>query len=286
MIYKESGFSLLELLISSSLSILLSTGLVLSLKEQIAQIRNFQDKTEELYSIERVAVISETLIDELDQHRVNIIPRIHKDGKIKFPDDSYNQIMHAANPPSLFSDAISSIQLRTFGSLRINQINSHYSIILNACHIFPTLEINQEKSYLGVTQSGFVELIVINSTFSNGCYQIEAFADKSMIFKSELSQILNLEYILPIQREYTLFVDSLNQFRYLGHRGSVNIENQPITSRIKNIKLLLSPILEPFFYNLQISIFSSSNQSTDRNFQHRLSRLSNSTLIEFLNEAN
>ncbi len=57
-----------------------------------------------------------------------------------------------------------------------------------------------------------------------------------------ISTALNVQAIsmlIPIERHYTLYVDQHHQLRYVSHCADRILENQPVLSNIKELKLLL-----------------------------------------------
>lgn len=254
----SKGFSTLELVLSLALSSLIVSG-TLAL---FFSLTNFsieaEIRTEADYGLIRIKEEIAQIIAELDSNRLNITPRLHKAGKIKFTDGSFNPIMSlspsAANYPATDADAVTSVAVRVLESHKVKDARlsgSHY--IFLACPRWKKLaNPGAIRSFVAFSADGSFELTGgSDSADSSGCRNFSLLQQKSMSLNNSGSP-LNARILIPIERQYTLYVGSDRQLRYLGHAGASNIENQPLLEGVElfQVSLKEKPLVMSVFVKM------------------------------------
>lgn len=201
-------------------------------------------RTESASAARAVAIISlfEGVMHDLDTTRLPIYPRIHQNGSITDTEGAKNIISLRSDKlaPSDKSEAITVIKLINSEILDLRSFDNH-SHQLRACSRFGlAINLSAVRSMVGISTSAINEFRIskVHPKRLARCFTLELSATKSMILpsshKSELPWIRSL---IPVERIYTLYLDRNLNFRYLGHNGISNIENQPIATKIKTIHL-------------------------------------------------
>jgi len=239
----------------------------------------------ETYAFLKSAKTISSVMEDLDSHRFPVLPRIHKSGKITFTDGTLNPVTDGNNgsshTPADASDAITGVKLdlsRTF-TVQYCAVEDTF-LLIKACLRFP-VEFQEEETH------GFAALTVDQlfelqgETRGNGaCRDFVLQQTKSMIFPP-LDEPLScpIAELVPIKREYTLYVDYKGQLRYLGHAGDKNLENQPILRQVKSLALegALSPHLPLMNLNARIELFGGRKKTFS--FIHMLGRLEHLNFI-------
>ncbi len=254
----SKGFSTLELVLSLALSSLIVSG-TLAL---FFSLTNFsieaEIRTEADYGLIRIKEEIAQIIAELDSNRLNITPRLHKAGKIKFTDGSFNPIMSlspsAANYPATDADAVTSVAVRVLEIHKVKDARlsgSHY--IFLACPRWKKLaNPGAIRSFVAFSADGSFELTGgSDSADSSGCRNFSLLQQKSMSLNNSGSP-LNARILIPIERQYTLYVGSDRQLRYLGHAGASNIENQPLLEGVElfQVSLKEKPLVMSVFVKM------------------------------------
>jgi hypothetical protein len=76
-----------------------------------------------------------------------------------------------------------------------------------------------------------------------------------------------------IEQNYTLYLNTRGELRYLAHAGNRVIENQPVLSGLGEITLTATPILSRAVYALEAKITLPSLTTREAAFVSRLERL-------------
>jgi hypothetical protein len=245
-----SGFSTLEVAISIGLIMPCFLALAVIFSASAGSLNREKTNKTETYNIIRIKQLLSEVTKEIDLHPFLLVPRIHKNGLIRFTDGKLNKVVKAAgaNRPLLTSDAITYLRLNILDSFEILSFDKDTSYI-NACSRYGTqIQAALYENYLVIGPSGFFEGVLhtpqITNSLSRTCINGLISFPQSMI-GNPAKEIVpeHARFIIPIERIYTLYTDRKKILRFLGHRGQVNIENQPIlqNSPELNLKTELMP---------------------------------------------
>lgn len=254
MLTNAKGLSTLELMISILLgAVVLSIAgrTILELTQLWASVRL---EEQDLNAALRVQETLRGVIRDLDASPLPIPPKIHQNGRLYLSDNSKNPVLGSRTAPDTNSDAVTSLELNLQAEFAIRSTkaaSSETEII--ACPRFPSpASLPDSQTFLGLGVDGMLLLIgdsVAAPTTGKGCRKFMLNQQPTMS-GSPISQVTNplrVRNLIPVVRHYTIYVDSDHQLRFLGHRGTKNIENQPIIGGVKQLKLSASTFTEGVF---------------------------------------
>lgn len=236
----------------------------------------------ELYTALTSARALGKVMSDLDSHRLNILPRVHGGAKITFSDGTPNSVMSgpAARRPKVTSAAITGLRLNSSAvfDLKFCEIRENY-LISKACLRFPTdWEPAEAKGYLGLNADEMFELQG-EVRGQGSCRDFVLEPTKSMaLLPLSAPLACPVLQLVPIEEEYTLYIDQLGNLRYLGHAGEKNLENQPVTSGLSNLTLQTLPLPEASVLTLSAELEFPSGRKKTLPFIHHLGRINHFNL--------
>jgi type II secretory pathway component PulJ len=216
--------SLIELVISLSLSGLVLAGGLSALSSATTSSVRYQDTARHLQGLSTIDSLRALIEDDLDSHRLPQRARTHS-GNVTFTDGSVNL------PLVDESQALTTIRLDT------NCIYQLQEITLLGPRTFTTVacpltarDDGLPSSWAALSEEDVYELVLTNHiAWHNRCRLFTFTSTKSMMFTSLLPSPLSLSHAIGIDRLGTYHWDTRRQLRYVAHEGSMNIENQPLT---------------------------------------------------------
>ena len=237
------GTSTLDILVALSISsiVLLAISTVILHSLGLNQRLSVTLSREEVSH--RFAVECLRLLQRLDTHRLPIPPRIHPRGHLTFTDGSENPISRSIGPtaPSPTSDAITALELAPTEQLTVLQASTTSPYQYYACRQGQTPLPASVRSYVGLSADGMFELVGSRQASTPGCWTFVLSAQVSMsVPRAPHGSPALVRTLIPVLSHYTLYVNRRNELRYLGHRGGVNDENQPLIADIGELSLHLS----------------------------------------------
>jgi len=111
------------------------------------------------------------------------------------------------------------------------------TISLTACSFFKRPVLSEVRSYLLVDLDGFQHVTAQLVASGADCLRGTAQPLRS-IFTAPGYHTGSLHYILPVLREYSLFIDRSGQLRLVSHVGQRVIENQPIVRGLSFLRVV------------------------------------------------
>ena len=243
---QQKAVATLEILVSLSIAIPLVAALVFSLHQSVSALGLATRQHQKALDVARIPSMLEWVLDDFDSHRFLISPRIHHSGTITYSDGSLSPLMRAgARGPLANSDAVTGLKLSIDNTLMVrSNVLIGSTLKLFACPRFKSKSPPPPKlsCLIGLHSLGFTELnaVSISKPNKSGCRTLSAKFTKSM--SAPLADALNAQAIsmlLPIERHYTLYVDQHHQLRYVSHCVDKILENQPVLSNIKALRLSL-----------------------------------------------
>ncbi|MCB0338247.1 MAG: hypothetical protein KDD53_01525 [Bdellovibrionales bacterium] len=263
--------------------VLYAVGISLGMLKSSLKFAN-QRKLQIMSKVVSASHLEKIAID-LDSHRLNILPRIHPNGVITYSTGALNIVHESRHPPREGSDAITTASISTKSALRVTkEAGSGLSREYIACTVFPTLfvnkDLNGEREFIAVTADGLVEMIgkkisIVENSEKQKCYSLNLKAISGMLL--EISNDFSKEHpllLFPITSLYSLYVDSKDTLRFIGHRGDLNIENQPLVSPIRSMKLSMIKLAKFNTAKFVVEISLPDGFTEELSFQNSLSRIS------------
>ena len=243
---KSAGLGLLEFVVSMLIAAPLLTLFLLTLANSSRAVFQITAQEAGIYNYAKVRALLQNLTDDYSAHTLLIEPRIHDQGVITFSDGAANSIHQAAlkMQPAQSSDAVSALALDLRGSLRIFRAEkSGNTFRYFAClSLKDSGTIESPASFLALTVDGLLELHgeLQSIRGRSGCFALTLRTGPSMTIP--INKSLRPEFsrlLVPISKNYTLYVSRQGELRFLSHRGGENIENQPLLTGIEQLTLSL-----------------------------------------------
>lgn len=285
----ESARALLELIIALIIALPLLLGITQTSTHFAKSLHTIKLKTSQIYIETKVQNEIGTITEQLDLHRLNIPPRIHTNGRITYSNGAPNPVSLRTDllKPSRSSDAITTYTLSGIQELRI--VDTDYSAIptiFYTCLAYDLTGLNLKKIqdheiFVGITTAGYVELtgsaIAWNGVSGKKCYAVALSTNDGMIGqKNSLHHLPFIKLLFPVDRIYTLYIDQVGRLRYLGHRGILNIENQPILEGVNSLNLSLDYFPLPAHIRIKSTLkLPNNNKPLITTSVSKLGRLTN-----------
>ncbi len=231
------GFTLLECLVSCTLScIILSTTLILT-----GTITRTTYSLHQRARSERALIITQSHLESallnLESHRLPVGWRVTHGCQIKLASGSLHPIakLKTTSAPRSDSDCLSVQML----------LPSHLAEIQDVKYQNGTWKIlgcrsdKKERNYIEIRShyaygiEGLIQIAHGGSSLNTACYQVEGSKIDSLFTLS--NNVRSLQTVIPVAREFTLYVDKSSHLRYTSHVGSRLLENQPLVDGVRSI---------------------------------------------------
>jgi hypothetical protein len=194
----------------------------------------------------KVASLLDLAYRGLDSHRFALFPRVHRHGRITFSDQSElpGVPQRGRRRPNPQSDALSALRLdisKTLSIIKSTRQGSTLEIL--ACPRYgQTLQVpDGQVHFIALSLDQIVELVgsMQARQGSTGCKNLMLRQRRSLtvIQSATDTPALNFQLLVPIAAHFTLYVDRNSTLRYLGQRGEVSVENQPVLTGISGLRL-------------------------------------------------
>lgn len=239
--YKSrKGSGMIELLIGIAIAIPLIIAALNSLKSAASSYNSLIKAASTMQAFGKLDAQLLTLTKEYDQHLFKIPPTIHRNGQIKFSSGQLNQVSQRTDSlrPAKSSDAITHLDFHFKNKFKIRKIeHAGHHLNLFCCPQFgpSTIELPIDGgSYLIFTTERASEFVGTRTAWgpvSQKCFKITGNIVSGMISGTRpLEEPYFAISLIPIKRIYTIYIDSVGRLRFLGHRGALNTENQPLAN--------------------------------------------------------
>ncbi|MCI5064175.1 hypothetical protein MRY87_00465 [bacterium] len=255
---------LLEKLLSLALLLTLTAISFHALPGVQRYLERLSQMTEQAEKIRALGVLFQQIATDLDSHRLPLLPKVHPPGKLLYGDDSPHPLSLRDGARSLHADS------QVVTALRITPRSwTRVSASHEVCRRFP-----KEAHLLAFTGDLFFEANSFRGAYDeNGCAPLVVSVPERSIFfiQPEKAAASRISLITPIRELYSLIVTESRELRYLQHRGTEIIENQPLITRAP--LLTISP--QANRRGLQLSLvpsFDSLDKKIEMSFPVHLER--------------
>jgi len=236
------GHTLISFIIGSALAALLTTLLLADAHHLFSLQMEISLRSQMIQMEIKLREILDAIARDTDSHPLDILPRVHKGNQIRYADGELNPISsHSTiNGPIVGSDAISSLSLKSMELLKVLSVTQKGSgFEYYVCSIFKSpVPSNEEEAFIGINADGPVYLrgSIKSARGKSACFILELKQQKNMLVNLRCNLApLGARLLIPIEKEYTLYLSKKAELRYLGHLGSQNIENQPLFASISEL---------------------------------------------------
>jgi hypothetical protein len=239
-IYKNSlGITLLEILVSITISIPILASLIVCFSNQNKNYFNLHKKLSYFETLAALSKISEQTMQDLDSHPFPIYPRIQVAPYIYLYDNKTKLNKIAIKNSTI----ISSMRLNINSALKLeNPVTKQGKVFFEACLVNKksTLKL-LELEHAYIVHHEFqteVQTIFRRNSLRQGCYQLEITNTIGMFSTSvDYQKLLLASYMIPIEWIRTYYLSEDRILRLLQHRGDKIILNQPILNNCLNFKI-------------------------------------------------
>lgn len=230
--FKNSGFSLITFLIALSISSLLLNISAQGITQIIKNTKSYKNYTDEALRIDHIKGVLSLLMREVDYHRLSLGPTVyHQD--ILWSDGTSTQL-----PKKYGTDAIAQTTLDSSSTLVRKEFNND---TLFFCPKFQS----QKQTYdffIGVSPDGLGEFKSDIALSNQVCQNITLFPVRGINPGMKEYEPKRVKILIPIKREYALFISPQDEFRYVGIKKGIIVEHQPIERGIKDLQLSISSL--------------------------------------------
>lgn len=214
---------LLEKLIAMAIALIVTASMVTLLSGEIYQSKTYTRYSEQMQGAMIVKNLSSKILDSLDEHRLPLLPQIHKNGLITFRNGTLHSLSVRTDDlaPIPASDAITAIQLKRSNPL----LRSRLGVICG------TVAADEHVLVYSADLLFEAELATASGTHGSCRDSTISIPKKSVLFdQPNITEMTTPAFILPIEYLSTIYVSQEGSLRYVQHIGDRDVENQPMRS--------------------------------------------------------
>lgn len=232
----ERGTSLLEMLVTLALGAIAlactSTGIMAAAR----LYATLSSTTEATIARQKTNSALGAALRALDRHRINAGWLVASGTNLSGTKHPLTRLKGTSAPREL-SDILSVLETAPLHRGRI--VSSHLNdttVELRACDFSAPPDASDTRSLLILGMSGILHVSAKIPRETLGCIELQAYRLHS-IFSTYKPPASSFHTLLPIEREYSLFVDRTSQLRLVSHHGGQIVENQPIVRGISFVRV-------------------------------------------------
>lgn len=238
----QHGASLLELVATLAVVGLVATLAATHTLHTTRIQRELSREVSATVAVQKTAAAVITALRSLDRHRLPCCVVVQSS-------DSLTQSTHPVRglrgtaAPRPRSDIVSVLEVSPLARLRITSgtlapTSPHLSA--TTCGDSAALP-SPLRSFLVVGLSGVTQITGTLSQISAGCRTVTGTVIERGIFSTETTLRGSQHLLLPVLREYSLFIDRSSQLRLVSHVGGRIIENQPLLRGVSSLHISSLP---------------------------------------------
>jgi hypothetical protein len=268
------GFTLLELLVTSSLSLsLLFCSILLLFDLEQAQLQTHQHFIAD-NKLKRGQALFTNALRASEEHR---IPKTVQALSADFFSQLHNPPRNSEYQPIQNSDLLYSVELESlhrFSLLNKQQGFDVETLRAQACRTTPSKIQKLSPLALALSPNSIFCVRLSLDRYPLRCQHVEIRRVPCVYFPDKKTQpIFGSTLLIPIRREYLLYVTQSAQLRYLGLEGLFVKENQPVATGMRRLRLRSSTALSPRFESFTAQLETRSGESLSITHEQRVSRL-------------
>ena len=259
------GYTLLEVLICIFVGLIVLGGGVLSLSGLVRKEASLSLTARKLDSVIRTFQAGQSVIEALNTHPLQLIPIISSAPQTIFPG------LHGARAPKAGSQSVTTIRLDPKFSLRVVRRDSETYRVCYSTDERPAPPL--VRSLIALSADGLFEIKTRTAiTLSTrACFDIQGAALSDSLWQTASKEADPYAIVLvPVTEQFTIYLDSSRQLRYLSHVGKTVIENQPLVAEIENLSFKLRNGSEPL--TLEVTVTPTGGKEFSRAFYTGIDR--------------
>ena len=279
------GYTTLELIISLGLMAPIALGIVQLGSSLAKSLYTLNLQYESARAISRSFTIIEDNFKKVDSYPIHISPRVHSAGNITYTDGTSNSVNTGSRAASIESDALTNISISSNSIYRVIAFqNINGSLDYTACLPFSSnVHDTKAKTFIGLSLDNKFELVGQSRRIIGrvDCRKFTLRQTKSMILPGTGQNDTQLvKILLPVNSYSTLYLDRSGILRYLGHRGEINTENQPLVEKLKKLNFSLDK--SQGYYQLNTKITTSFGKIQKSSVVSNLNRIDSFSLFSII----
>lgn len=190
----------------------------------------------------KVNAVIATALRVLERNRLSFAAQITPGASLILPHGGQHPLSALSGPtsPRTDSDVLSIIDLaHRYRGRVITSTVTGAAIEAEICNLSSPIPSNEFKSFILYTLEG-AKQVVGNIAYRNAsCITFSGMSIRGLV-SSQAEPASQPITFVPVEREYSLFVDRGSNFRIVSHVGGRIMENQPIIRGVKSISLAAS----------------------------------------------
>lgn len=231
-----------------------------SIHSSVFTLNSLREKAKKLSTELYIEETLSSVMDDIDSSSLLLPPRIHSKGSLTFSDGGIIPISARLRPHN-DSNALSNIELDMKGSLWILDIQKDsINFRAKSCLRFSqSYSFQNIRAFIAIGVDGINLVKGKAFKWKNGCKEIVFSKTKSVVVNNSELNSLTFRVLIPIVREYSLYVDKELNLRYLSTAGEEILENQPLLEKIYPVTFSLESPLDGKFFIVRAKIASTNH---------------------------
>ncbi len=253
------GYSLIECLCSLCIVGLLTAGITHLVHRSSAILETTSGALEQRFALTRAGIV---LSAALAAHERTHLPEVVTITDGSQPHTRYGGAhpvgsLKGNSRPRSSSAILSVLELEPrFRGRVIRSSFSDESINLYVCGSSEVPNASTFRSHVAIGLAGLCQLTGTPVRLNNGCFELSGTQVQGLLSSSCPSNSL-LEYI-PVNREFSLYIDATGELRLISHVGQRIIENQPIVRGLRALDIsALNAGIQGLIYRIDIHATST-----------------------------
>lgn len=235
---RERGFTLLETVASLGAASVVALALCVMVGTSGLIFRESSGSVSDLAVATQVEGAVQAGVRALGRSRQQFAMTISTGGSTLLPNGALHPLasLSGKSSPATGSHIISFLDLSPHyaGTIERTMIDGP-SVTVVACGFDHRPSPSQFKSFVALGVSGPVQLAGSLRTVSSSCVELTAESLPGLVSDPATVLPSSLHRLVPVNREYSLFVDRAEQLRISSHTGPRVSENQPLGSGVREI---------------------------------------------------
>lgn len=259
----DAGSSLLETVVSLLIGLPLLIALLRTVTVGTDLYLLTTARRVEIESLHTVKSLVGAAVEHTASHRLPVLPRIHPPGRLTYFDGTPHPLSnHPTFRPDNESTALSALELNFEASLGVMGLLPAGA--RRVCPRWGTKPPTDTRLFLALSIDGVtpVESALSRLSEDSRCFSLVPNPVMSTVLSSRPEVASFATVFVPVIREYTLYLTARGELRYLGHRGTITTENQPILRDLHHLSITerSAPPPLPPVYNATL-VFPSGRRS-------------------------
>jgi len=236
---RERGYTLIDSVWSIVIGAILLSGATILFVTMSHTYTSVSSRQQGLLSALKTHWVVATALRATERNRLPFAITITPGGSLTLPHGARHPVatMGGTSAPRVDSDILSLIELANAHRGLVRSFKTTgMSVVVEACGLSSALRSNSYRSYLLLSVSGHVQVAGDIAPVSKSCVRLSGTILAGLI-SNRADAPLSVSTFVPIEREYSIFVDRSSNLRLASHVGTRLVENQPIARGIYSLRI-------------------------------------------------